>query len=51
MNEFKTILVPTDFSPFADHALAYARAFAKQTGGHIHCVHIVDSRAIEGSGL
>lgn len=51
MNEFKTILVPTDFSPFADHALAYARAFAKQTGGAIHCVHVVDSRAVEGGGL
>ena len=51
MNEFKKILVPTDFSAFADHALAYARAFAKQTGGSVHCVHVVDSRAVEGGGV
>ena len=51
MITFNTILVPTDFSPFADHALAYARAFAKQTGGAIHCVHVVDSRAVEGGGV
>ncbi len=51
MNAFNTILVPTDFSAFADHALAYARAFAKQTGGAVHAVHVVNARAVEGGGL
>jgi len=35
----KTILVPTDFSEFADHALDYAIALASELGARVHVVH------------
>jgi len=35
----KTILVPTDFSDFADHALDYAIALAGKLGAQVHVVH------------
>src|SRR5262249_6126362 len=35
----KTILVPTDFSAFADHALDYALALASKLGARVHVVH------------
>ncbi len=37
-----TILVPTDFSTYADNALQYAAGLAKQTGAEIHVVHAFD---------
>ena len=51
MNDFKSILCPTDFSVYSEYAMRYAQAFAKQSGGKIHCVHVVDSRAVEGGGV
>lgn len=42
MNEFKTILCPTDFSEYSGYAMQYATAFAKISDGVIHCVHVVD---------
>jgi nucleotide-binding universal stress UspA family protein len=35
----KTILVPTDFSEFADHALDYAIMLASKLGAQVHVVH------------
>jgi nucleotide-binding universal stress UspA family protein len=43
MVSFKKILVPTDFSDHSEHALRYANAFAKLSGGTIDCVHVVDT--------
>lgn len=39
--QFKTILVPTDFSQTSDHALEYARALAASFGGTLHLLHVV----------
>jgi nucleotide-binding universal stress UspA family protein len=35
------ILVPTDFSENADHALQYALAFAREFGAKLHLLHVV----------
>jgi len=35
------ILVPTDFSPTADHALDYAIALGAKLGARIHLVHVI----------
>lgn len=35
------ILVPTDFSPTAEHALDYAIALAAKLGARIHLVHVI----------
>lgn len=37
----KTILVPTDFSEYADQALAYAATLAAQLDAKIHLVHAI----------
>jgi len=37
----RTILVPTDFSEYADHALAYAVNLAAQLDATIHLVHAI----------
>jgi nucleotide-binding universal stress UspA family protein len=39
--EFETILIPTDFSPTADHALEYAELLARQTGAALHLLYVV----------
>jgi nucleotide-binding universal stress UspA family protein len=38
----KTLLVPTDFSPFSSKALSYAVAFASQFGASITLLHVVE---------
>jgi nucleotide-binding universal stress UspA family protein len=42
MIQFKTIIVPTDFSPHADRALGYAKQLALSTGGTLHVIHAVE---------
>jgi nucleotide-binding universal stress UspA family protein len=37
----RTILVPTDFSEYADHALAYAADLARPLDATIHLVHAI----------
>lgn len=37
------ILLPTDFSPYALHAMKYAVAIAKQYGGTVHVAHVLDT--------
>jgi nucleotide-binding universal stress UspA family protein len=37
----KTILVPTDFSEHANHALEYAAALAARLDAKIHLVHVI----------
>jgi universal stress protein A len=42
MSTPKTILVPTDFSPAAERALAYARELADGFGAAIHLLHVCE---------
>jgi len=42
MISLKAILFPTDFSPFADHALKYAASFAKEYGAKLHILHVIE---------
>lgn len=51
MSRFTTILYPTDFSPYADYAQHYAVAFAKQYKAALHCVHVIDTRAVSGGAV
>jgi nucleotide-binding universal stress UspA family protein len=49
---FTQILVPTDFSPQADAALAEARALAAEFGATLHVLHIFENvflRAVVGN--
>jgi nucleotide-binding universal stress UspA family protein len=39
---FSRILVPTDFSPPSDAALAVAKALAAQFGASIHLIHVLE---------
>ena len=42
MKPITHILVPTDFSDSADHALAYAVTLADQLGATVHLIHVFD---------
>ncbi|MBM3289336.1 MAG: universal stress protein [Candidatus Hydrogenedentes bacterium] len=42
------ILVPTDFSTYANYALKYAVAMAKQFGATLHFAHVLDRAALAG---
>jgi len=39
---FRTILLPTDFSECAETALAHAADFARQSGARLVCLHVVE---------
>lgn len=43
--QFRTILLPTDFSECAESALAYAADFARQSGARLLCLHVVEPTA------
>lgn len=40
--EIKRICVPTDFSPPANHALAYGCALAEHFGAELHVIHVIE---------
>ena len=42
MIDMKRILLPTDFSPFADHALTYAISFAKEYDAKLFLLHVIE---------
>ncbi|MCL4692906.1 MAG: universal stress protein [Candidatus Hydrogenedentes bacterium] len=42
------ILVPTDFSPYARFANTYALAIARNYGGTVHFVHVLDANVVSG---
>ena len=42
MLEFKTILVPTDFSAASRQAIPYARELARVHGGEVVLVHVIE---------
>jgi nucleotide-binding universal stress UspA family protein len=39
--KWERVLVPTDFSPFAESAVGYARALAEKFGAELHVLHVV----------
>jgi nucleotide-binding universal stress UspA family protein len=45
---FKTILVPTDFSPAAGLALEYARMLAQRFGATLHVVYVFEEPLLLG---
>jgi len=48
---FDRILVPTDGSDAADHALEYALHLAAHTGATLHALYVVDTRLYGDSGF
>jgi nucleotide-binding universal stress UspA family protein len=46
----KKILVPTDFSPFHETALAYATSLARDTGATLLIVHVDEPPLAYGAG-
>lgn len=40
--KIRSILLPTDFSECANHALSYATSLARDAGAKIICVHVVE---------
>jgi nucleotide-binding universal stress UspA family protein len=48
---FTRILVPTDFSAPSDVALTYARVMARQFGGSLRILHVVEDTTFEDGPL
>ena len=48
MFKHTNILVPTDFSTYANYAMKYAVALAKQFGATLHFAHVIDRSALAG---
>jgi nucleotide-binding universal stress UspA family protein len=46
MIDLRRILVPTDFSPYSQHALIYAAAFAEKFGAEIYLLHVFQDLAV-----
>lgn len=46
----KTLLVPTDFTEYADYALEVAAIIAKKTGAKIHLLNVIDKLYIQENG-
>jgi universal stress protein A len=40
--EIRSILLPTDFSDYASHALSYAASLARQFSASIICLHVIE---------
>lgn len=38
----KTLLIPYDFSTYAEQALQFALGLSKQTGGEVHLLHVIE---------
>ena len=47
MHEFKTIVLPIDFSRYCEGAAAYASWIASRSGATIHVVHVIVNPADE----
>jgi nucleotide-binding universal stress UspA family protein len=43
--QIRRILLPTDFSEFANHALKYAVTFARECGSKLYLLHVVEEFA------
>jgi nucleotide-binding universal stress UspA family protein len=51
MSLFQNIVLSTDFSECARHAREYAHALAKESGGTLHVIHVIDVPSLTYSGL
>ncbi len=49
MATINTVLVPTDFSPESNQALAYARRLADTFGASLHLLHVVENPFAPGA--
>lgn len=47
--KIRRILVPVDFSPPSDYALAYAGSLAADFGASLHVLHVVEDRVLSGA--
>jgi nucleotide-binding universal stress UspA family protein len=45
---FTRILIPTDFSPPSDAALAHGRVLARSLGASLHVLHVVEDQLVTG---
>ena len=48
-SNIRSILVPVDFSLYADHAVAYAAGLAKKLNASIELLHIVEDPVLAGA--
>jgi nucleotide-binding universal stress UspA family protein len=51
MASFKTIVVPTDFSPFANEALRIACSLARESGGKLILLHVAQRPVVTVAGM
>lgn len=51
MSAFQNILFSTDFSDPSQHAEQYALALAKQSGGALHVLHVVDTAYVSYAAM
>ena len=49
MATIRNVLVPTDFSPASDRAVAYARAVANAFGATLHLLHVCENPLAAGA--
>jgi universal stress protein A len=49
MATIRTMLVPTDFSPASEQALAYARHLADRLGASLHLLHVIENPFAPGA--
>ncbi|MCA9263424.1 MAG: universal stress protein [Planctomycetales bacterium] len=49
--ETKNILCPVDFSENSEFALAYASALAKESGGTLHLLYVIEHQPVTDTGF
>ncbi len=49
--DFARILVPTDFSPSSDRAVAFARTLAHTFGAALHIIHVLEDGPVRDTAV